>query len=1380
MTVATEISEVEYVGNGVTTEWDFDFPVHQKSDLDLYLYTISTEEEQLLNAGTWDFELTNSDAYTGFVTYPLTGSPISSSYKVILRRNVPVTQELDAANQRALPPASAELQLDRTTMQVADTKRIANKALSEVSALAAIVAQLALGISPSLSIYAGMLDNFNIYNPMEPRFGAEGDGLVDDTEAVQAAYAAAEANGRGMVLINHPHRITDTIICTSGRVVTYSPSPYTGYFLCDGDFTALKYSLDAIRTDGSPHIEGIGVLKTSEDTDNVAIRVESAALVGDAEGETSGANKGPQFINLRIDSSEGAEQAVTAATQANPVVLTVTAHGLATGDVVRAANFEGMTDLNDREFEVTVINANTFSLNDENGLAYPAYQGGGVIAKQADGYWKYGIQTKHCPHARFLRCWIKGRGAITTTKIGAGISLGHYCNGSQVFECNIRGFYGGVHIDDTEFFNKPARANSTAYAVGAIITVSSNNQFRFVCTTTGTSAGSLPAGYATAGNRDEVTDGSAVFVGAGYQSEGISIEQNVLQSNYHGVYSSITSVENSWRICNNGMDNGRSNVWLRNGIRITIADNQMGWNNRKLDHVDIYLERTDGASAEDAYKVVGLIRNNVCFRGGNLSLVVSGITRGATTTLSYTKSASDPHPVAGDYLFLGSVEGTTELNNVPFKAGTVVETNSTSGTVIMLDYVSGANINSSGYGAFTNAAYVVRYGRFVELGTARNVNIEHNTIASRSVGAHLAALTEDITYLDNSWATGVVRDVYSLSSSPTTITIASHPDALHRPEVFLTRADFVTAVADKMWRADGVITIAAGLQYKWQSGSTAISDLPGLVPVGDVTPQHWGLADGGTMTDAILSALVSAAGNRLSLKGLWYWPEGSSGLALTSKTDFTLHLENARIVQTGNQASEYSSFVTATACTNISITGSGEFDFQSQPYFQGTVTAVGASTVDILVDSGFTPAFTTIDSVHSFGADGLKPEVFTTTYVSGTTYAISLVSGSTWRISGLASYVSRYTVGDRVVAINSRYAKVGFNFVRCDNVYIAPGVRIYAASGQTIRCEGCNGGEILAKILRKPGTTRMASSVADGVHLANCRGEWNIDGMTLDGLLDDAVNVNTAGMNVSAVGSATTFTASMTIVGRNYIEAGDTLVVRDSTGASVGTATVASVSGTSPTGFTVTTTGAHGVVDDTYWVENISCNPKRAVIRNNRLSMIAGAGIVPQAQDLTVSHNVIDRVWSSAIKARAYSQYFYEGVAADRVNIEYNVCTECANGAQNNDNVITVNGIRYGAGEPTVQVLTGAHVAYNTIRGSDHGAIDVGHCTSPFIGYNLLSDVCRSPNAVTPTEYEISIRYNANPVVVLNTLEGATGEVKKFSANSGFVKIEANYNLVEA
>ena len=69
---------------------------------------------------------------------------------------------------------------------------------------------------------------------------------------------------------------------------------------------------------------------------------------------------------------------ITGATQANPVALTVAAHGRTTGDPVQIESVGGMTQLNGKIFACTVVDANTITLDATDGTAFGAYTSGGT------------------------------------------------------------------------------------------------------------------------------------------------------------------------------------------------------------------------------------------------------------------------------------------------------------------------------------------------------------------------------------------------------------------------------------------------------------------------------------------------------------------------------------------------------------------------------------------------------------------------------------------------------------------------------------------------------------------------------------------------------------------------------------------------------------------------------------------------------------------------------------------------------------------------------------------------------------------------------------------------------------------------------------------
>jgi hypothetical protein len=68
---------------------------------------------------------------------------------------------------------------------------------------------------------------------------------------------------------------------------------------------------------------------------------------------------------------------ITGATNANPCVITATGHGFKTGISVTISGVGGMTQLNGNTYVITVIDANSFSLNSTNSTGYGTYTSGG-------------------------------------------------------------------------------------------------------------------------------------------------------------------------------------------------------------------------------------------------------------------------------------------------------------------------------------------------------------------------------------------------------------------------------------------------------------------------------------------------------------------------------------------------------------------------------------------------------------------------------------------------------------------------------------------------------------------------------------------------------------------------------------------------------------------------------------------------------------------------------------------------------------------------------------------------------------------------------------------------------------------------------------------
>jgi Flp pilus assembly protein TadG len=125
--------------------------------------------------------------------------------------------------------------------------------------------------------------------------------------------------------------------------------------------------------------------------------------------------RGPITAGVDITDAQWATDApknITAATKANPVVVTSANHGFLNGDRVYIKSVVGMTQLNNKQFTVANKTANTFQLQGVNGTAYNNYTSGGTVTK----------------------CTMADCSVVVTTAHSHGLS-----NGDSVFITGVQG-----------------------------------------------------------------------------------------------------------------------------------------------------------------------------------------------------------------------------------------------------------------------------------------------------------------------------------------------------------------------------------------------------------------------------------------------------------------------------------------------------------------------------------------------------------------------------------------------------------------------------------------------------------------------------------------------------------------------------------------------------------------------------------------------------------------------------------------------------------------------------------------------------------------------------------------------------------------------------
>lgn len=171
--------------------------------------------------------------------------------------------------------------------------------------------------------------------------------------------------------------------------------------------------------------------------------VNAAGVVIDLGASGGGIFAGLEIANLNIfplgvKAPHEQYKEITSISQTNTVQIGVPDHRFVDGDTlfIRAL-INGPTFLNDREFTVTVVDANTVSLNGENGLNNPAYAGGGLCFET------HGV-VANCRAIRIL-------GGTADTILGGDIVTNRFDRGLDIQSVTAGRSIGNIYLQNCFF-----------------------------------------------------------------------------------------------------------------------------------------------------------------------------------------------------------------------------------------------------------------------------------------------------------------------------------------------------------------------------------------------------------------------------------------------------------------------------------------------------------------------------------------------------------------------------------------------------------------------------------------------------------------------------------------------------------------------------------------------------------------------------------------------------------------------------------------------------------------------------------------------------------------------------------------------------------------
>jgi hypothetical protein len=303
-------------------------------------------------------------------------------------------------------------------------------------------------------------------------------------------------------------------------------------------------------------------------------------------------------------------------------------------------------------------------------------------------------------------------------------------------------------------------------------------------------------------------------------------------------------------------------------------------------------------------------------------------------------------------------------------------------------------------------------------------------------------------------------------------------------------------------------------------------------------------------------------------------------------------------------------------------------DYNPLPFTQGTIKAKTSGTFDVEFASGF-PLPTDshfVDAAVHWGEimDSTlpMPKWGAPSVVEVGTW--TLVSGRTYRTTASSAAISYMAVNDRFIVVARDYGSI-IQICGCNNIKI-DGVTIYSSPAAAVLAGDNNDTRLVGmQVKRKPGTTRIMSTNADGFNCGQDRGVVIVDGCYFEGMMDDGVNIYGSALTVQTVLSST----QAVLTNTHLLKLNDHVQICNTQNGTMiaDEAIISGISGTTIT-FDRSISGL-AIGQHVYDIDNAG---RYAEIVNSTFSRFRGRGIVLKSHDSIISENYFTEVSHNAIQ----------------------------------------------------------------------------------------------------------------------------------------------------
>lgn len=194
--------------------------------------------------------------------------------------------------------------------------------------------------------------------PLNKKFFGNAAGRIQVTSSFNAFDGSETAGGEDTFIISQ--RSTNKFLVRDesddwSEVLTLVDT-------AQGGLSAGEFMIEAVQEDGSPS----RVIRFYNRTVRLTGPVKEKWSI-DAS------------LELPVTGSARDENAISAITEANPAVVTSGGHGFSTGNVIRIEEVVGMTEVNDLNFTITVLDGNDFELDGIDSGAFGSWSSAGIV-----------------------------------------------------------------------------------------------------------------------------------------------------------------------------------------------------------------------------------------------------------------------------------------------------------------------------------------------------------------------------------------------------------------------------------------------------------------------------------------------------------------------------------------------------------------------------------------------------------------------------------------------------------------------------------------------------------------------------------------------------------------------------------------------------------------------------------------------------------------------------------------------------------------------------------------------------------------------------------------------------------------------------------------